>query len=222
MKTVSVVLLLLIISGARYASAQVYRCTGADGKTAYQQNPCESTSKQKEINAARAGGISFKGLPLGASQEQALKRFPFLKCEPGEGMRATCNVFRLFACEPSQEPQCKDRVEKDLTYGGVPLKALSLKFYRGALYAVHGSFDYGHHAALERALDAAYGNGSYLGGAGRKWVLGDAWLVTGFGSRRGAEPIGSFLLESKSLSEQMERDDQRGAGRAAGKAKGDL
>jgi hypothetical protein len=164
MKTVSVVLLLFAISGARYASAQVYRCTGADGKTVYQQTPCELKSKQKEINAGGAGGLSFKGLPLGASQEQALKRFPFLKCEPGEGMRATCNVFRLFACEPSQEPQCKDRVEKDLTYGGVPLKTLSLKFYRGALYAVYGSFDYGHHAALQRALDNAYGNGSYLSG----------------------------------------------------------
>ena len=53
-----IALLVLLISAAASASAQLYKCVGADGKTAYQSEKCATSQKESAFTPQDSSGVA--------------------------------------------------------------------------------------------------------------------------------------------------------------------
>ncbi len=152
----SCVLLFAIATAAPLAHAAVFKCTGADGSTTYQQEPCPQTGDEKKMKDVPAG-------PAGAAGSK-----PGLK----EGWNASDIAAMADACVPgAMEPAKRDFQAAAKAQGsdqqfpeaelaaGVKAMCACLAKRVGASYA-RADFQQNRQAILKKMNDEAIAGGA--------------------------------------------------------------
>jgi hypothetical protein len=130
----------LLLAGALLssgASAQVYKCTDASGKTAYQSQPCPDTTKSAQLDlrwtAAAMPTFSESSFKSGNVSVPELRQALISSCTNSVNTRGDATLRRLASTQPGKFRSFCDCVADQSLSNVEQLKSMALRGDRSGL-----------------------------------------------------------------------------------------